>query len=159
MNQIIKVTSLSLFTLLVFSRTLGVEATDNFKRTTTSTETITSNTTGTVTVTANQGSTFSVVIPKAIDLGAAGTASYEIRINGNVSGDEVVSVVPDASFEMTQAGKTPVTAFVSQTETEAGAIELLNSKTKIITGQISATGLTAGEWSGTFNFNINLAQK
>lgn len=157
MNQIIKLTGLSVFALLMVNNPFKVEATELFK--TSSNHTITSNTTGVVQVTANQGSTFSVTIPKSVDLGSTGTASYEVRINGDISGDEVVRVVPDASFQMTQAGKTPVTAVISQTETEAGAMELLNSKTKLITGQISAAGLTAGEWSGTFNFNINLAQK
>ena len=115
---------------------------------------------------AEIGSTFTVTIPKKITLaGATKTGAYTVACTGDIAGDEYVSVVPDASFDMIQTGKTNVTASVTQ-ETQnfrgnnyTGSVGTGEAKMEDgATGSISAAGLTAGAWKGTFNFTISLKQ-
>lgn len=153
--------------------TVGVDADQN-KKTEYYAEITSDTATNTVNVYATQASTFSVVIPKTIILdGAFGAGKsyegkYEVIVKGNIAGDESVNVVPDASFALQQAGKTDLTASVTQTvqhfrdTTETvGADTLtgvnLNTPVKT-TGTVAVQGVTAGSWHGTFNFAIDIGQ-
>lgn len=116
-------------------------------------------------VTYTQESTFTVVIPKAIVLdGTAKSAGYTISVYGDISGNENVTVTPSEKFNLKDAhGKTDVEASVEQEKTAFTADEVNakapdeNSKDGAnTTGSISAASLTAGDWSGTFNFDIAL---
>ena len=73
-----------------------------------------------VDVTVQRGSQFEVIIPKDIVLdGETGKADYKVKAKGDIAGDQVLSVVPDEEFEMTEAGgKNNVTATVTQPDTE-----------------------------------------
>lgn len=105
-------------------------------------------------MTVNKASEFEITIPKEIVLdGSTGTATYKVKAKGDIAGDQSLTVTPDADFILSEAGgKANVTATVTQTDTEYDYTELQGEGTEY-NGNIAAT-LTAGEWSGKFNFNI-----
>ena len=130
---------------------------------------ITADSTEEVKVYATQASTFSVKIPKVIILdGQAGTAKYQVSVKGNINGEEVVNVVPTASFKMASKGKADITAtttqtvqkFVNTTDSHAAGSSFMNGvkPDAFITteGDVSVAGMTAGSWTGTTNFDISL---
>ena len=124
---------------------------------------------------ATQASTFSVIIPKTIILDGAKDAAdgnigkYVVTVKGNIGGAEIVSVTPDATFKMSQAGKDDIDATVTQAITDfrvedAALLEGADT-TKTVYGVDKAEGVTtdgtvevsnlsAGSWSGQFAFNI-----
>ena len=129
---------------------------------------ITADSTEEVQVYATQASTFSVKIPKVIILdGQAGTAKYQVSVKGNINGVEMVSVVPTASFKMSQDGKADITATTTQTVqkfvnttlegTDSSHMNGVKPDAFITTeGDVSVAGMTAGSWAGTTNFDISL---
>ena len=123
---------------------------------------------------ASQASTFSVTIPKVIILngakGAENSGAYIVKASGNIGGNETIGVTPDATFKMSQTGKTDINAAVAQavtkfvvaqktiadadkTTTVAGVDNAEGAST---TGKVTVSNLTAGSWKGAFNFNIAL---
>ena len=121
-------------------------------------------------VNAEIGEEFAVTIPKLIVLsGKDKTASYKVTVSGDIAGESSVNVVPDDGFTLYEesGNKDDVDATISQDKTKwsviAGDSTSDDDKLKVdhieyteATGTISAPGLTAGAWSGEFNFNINL---
>lgn len=111
--------------------------------------------TQTTEVTYALGSSFIVTIPKTIALDSNKTAGYTVTANGDVYGNEFVTVIPDKSFILEDAnGKDDVIATVTQTKTEF----LKDSENKLsdsATGVITASDLTSGNWNGVVNFYIN----
>jgi len=131
-------------------------------------------------VSVSQTSTFSVTIPKYIVLnGAAGQvndAEYEVNVTANIASDERIVVEPPENFEMTDnSGIKTKTATITQpaymfveTETKTSlfgqdlsyvAIDRASEGedgTALVEGTVAVENLTAGEWSGTFSFNIEL---
>lgn len=126
----------------------------------------------TCSVYATQASTFSVVIPKTIILDGAKDAknagTYVVTVKGNIAGTEAVTVQPETSFQMTQAGKEAIDATVTQDNVffkvaEAASedaaktvygVDNLNGASQ--SGEVEVTNLSAGSWTGSFNFNISL---
>lgn len=109
-----------------------------------------------VRVNVDVASSFTITIPKEIVLdGNTGKANYVVNAKGDIAGDQKITVTPDASFTLSETGgKANVTATVTQANTEYDYTKLQGDGTEY-DGNISAT-LTAGEWSGKFNFNIEL---
>lgn len=129
-------------------------------------------------VTYSQASTFTVSIPKTVNLNATTkTAEYTINVNGDIASNQIVTVTPvDANadtadiidFYMSEQStaetkKADVLATVSQAETVWTAAETgaLNGEgTAVVgtdkTGTISAQDLTSGAWAGTLTFDITL---
>lgn len=120
---------------------------------------------------ATQGSTFSVSIPKVIILdgtaGAANDATYKVTAKGNIAGNEVITIAPEASFLMTQTGKADLTTTVDQTvqkfvaqTTDPAAEDTKNGVNPTTaletTGTVTAAGMEAGSYAGTFDFTISL---
>ena len=107
-----------------------------------------------------QSSTFSVVIPKTIVLDSASKDSnYTVKVYGDISSDKQVSVAPETGFLMidqAKAGtkKADVPANVTQTETVWSSAEVTAKTVK--NGNVAAPTITAGDWKGTFTFNIAL---
>lgn len=139
-------------------------------------------------VEASVGSSFCVTIPKKITLGSTGDAKgkgvYSIIVDADLSGTEQVTVVPAAKaegFVLKEAGgKADIDYTVSQTYTifiasgstttgsaaekylSADAIEgytTVNCETAKVEGTIVASQISAGSWSGAFDFNIAMAEK
>jgi hypothetical protein len=125
------------------------------------TQTITENKEAECLVTYTQASSFTVTIPKEVDLGADKTTDYTVNVVGDIASNEKITVVPDASFLMKdQSGaatlKDDVTATVKQDVQEFVYSDINVDGGKTVDGNIDAQGLTAGSWKGTFNFAIAL---
>ena len=131
-------------------------------------------------VSVSQTSTFSVTIPKYIVLnGTAGqvnNAEYEVDVTANIASDEKIVVEPPENFEMKDnSGIKTKTAIITQPayifvedETKSFSFSQDSSYvainrasegedgTALSEGTVEVENLTAGEWSGTFSFNIEL---
>ncbi len=131
-------------------------------------------------VSVSQTSTFSVTIPKYIVLnGAAGEtndAEYDVNVTANIASDEKIVVEPPENFEMKDnSGIKTKTATITQPayvfvedETKSHSFSQDSSYvainrasegedgTALVEGTVAVENLTAGEWSGTFSFNIEL---
>ena len=139
-----------------------------------------------VDVTVSQTSTFSVKIPKVMVLnGAVGQkndADYEVTVSGNIASDEVVSVTPPSDFKMhdDRGRKADLTTTITQEKTRfVNQESYLSSKTDYkteadccmmaqeagntgfgtvtIPGNVEVHSLSAGSWTGVFNFDIKLS--
>ena len=135
---------------------------------TTDTQT-TSNETDTkeVEVTYDKSASYFVTIPKTITLDSNKESTYNVKVEGDIPSDRNVYVAPQDAILQTdtidfymydQSTKNPkedVVAIVTYNkdtwdfEDVANGVEETNNK-------ISASQLTAGNWKGTFNFNINM---
>lgn len=110
------------------------------------------------TVSAEIGSCFFVKVPKVVNLDkSTKSCQFVTYVGGDIPGDKTVTVIPDATFSMKQAGKEDITANVTQTKTIFTSAELLAANDKLVetTGTIEASDLTGGHWVGTFNFNVS----
>lgn len=116
--------------------------------------------------------TVMVVVPKVVILdGATGEGAYVVKVKGNIAGDEIITVAPDATVTLEQEGKDDITATITQakqrfayngTTAIAEADDLAKTvttdyATTTVDGSIATDDLTAGSWHGTFAFNISFA--
>lgn len=134
-----------------------------------------------------QGSNFIVIIPKLIVVdGSVGQGSYKVTVDANLAGTEFIRVQPVPQNEMGYfltelGGKKPVEYEVSQpkyifiangsittglsAEQELYPQELIPDYTvtlreaAVIDGILTIPQLTAGTWTGSFDFNIQLESK
>ena len=120
-----------------------------------------------VEVTYDKSASYFVTIPKVITLDSNKESTYSVKVEGDIPSDKDVYVSPqDAILETdmidfymhdqsTKHPKADVAAIVTYNkdtwnfEDVANGVEETNNK-------ISASQLTAGNWKGTFNFNINM---
>ena len=111
---------------------------------------------------ATIGSTFSYVLPKIVTLdGQDRGGKYRVRVKGDIAGSQKISIVPDASFTMSEVNasvdkKADITASVEQGKTEQNQTEINKDDYNDEIGTITADDISAGSWSGTFNFNTKL---
>lgn len=111
------------------------------------------------TVYADIDTEYTVTLPKTIKLDSADKNSdYSVKVQGDIAGTDSILVEPEASFAMHTNGKDDVTATVTQTKTKFEASEITGDGTTT-TGSVSATGLTAGSWNGSFHFNVEMKTK
>lgn len=105
-------------------------------------------------------SSFTVKIPKTVILTgtANGSGAYTVKVSGDIAGDETITVAPADSVAMKQTGKDDVTATIAQTKKTWTVADTGLADGVSTTGTITASGLTAGQWKGTFNFDISLAK-
>ena len=102
---------------------------------------------------AELGSEYKVTIPKTIVLsGTTKSANYYVKVEGDIAGYEIVNVVPDNIVNLYTKNKDSQTGIITQDKTTWKVSDFDVDAN----GQVTANGLTAGKWSGTFNFNINL---
>lgn len=116
-----------------------------------------------------RASSYSVVIPKTIVLDAVSKDSdYAVRVYGDISSDKKVTVAPQDALtdidginfymvDQATAGtkKANVQADVTQNVVDWTSAEVTADTSK--DGNVAAPTITAGNWKGTFNFNIALA--
>ena len=120
------------------------------------TQVITENQSADCEVYAELGSDFKVTIPKKITLnGATKKGAYTVTCTGDIAGTEYVKVVPDETVVLSSVNLNNVTASITQDKTEWIYNEILENGV-IGKGSIDASGITAGAWNGTFNFNVSL---
>ncbi len=123
----------------------------------------------TVNVYATQASTYSVKIPKTVVLnGADGSGAYRIGVKGNIAGNQTITVAPvdkDAekegvNFSLAEQGtvsqKSNITASIEQAKTAFVQSEISATDWTTTDATISAPAITAGAWTGTFDFNISI---
>lgn len=105
-------------------------------------------------------STFSVTIPKSMGgNGESGTLDYDVRIVGDIAGNEILSVIPDSTLTLSQTGKKDIIATISQLKTKFTGEDFALSTIQTTTGSITYEGLSSGTWKGVFNFYISLKEK
>ena len=82
--------------------------------------------------------------------------AYQVKVEGDFSGDEQIVVEPSSNtVELQQKGKENIEANIEQNKTEFTYMDIINN-TNTGDGLISTDKLTAGSWNGLFNFNISL---
>ena len=86
---------------------------------------------------------------------------YRVRVKGDIAGSQKISIVPDASFTMSEVNasvdkKADIIASVEQGKTEWNQTEINKDDYNDEIGTITADDISAGSWSGTFNFNTKL---
>ena len=131
------------------------------------TQTTSSNEKKEVEVLYNKSVSYFVTIPKTITLDSNKESTYNVKVEGNIPSDKNVYVAPEDSISQTneidfymhdQSTKHPkadVAAIVTQNK-DTWDFEDMTNGVEETNNKISATNLTAGNWKGTFNFNINL---
>lgn len=105
---------------------------------------------------------YTVTLPKSIKLDPYTKSSdYLVNVKGNIADGENIVVTPDPTFTMKSLGKNNVTAYVAQNKTTFNYEEMIKNKENGIStiGSILANGLSAGKWTGTFNFDIIYNEK
>ena len=105
-------------------------------------------------------SDFNVTIPKTITLDGNKESSYSVKVEGEIAANETISVQPvEQTFlmrDLTEKNpKADVTASIKSTKTEWNSTDVLNSVVSDDNG-VSAQGLSAGNWKGTFEFQISI---
>ena len=112
------------------------------------------------TITYEQDSAFTVTIPKTITLDQNKSATYDVKVKGDIAGNETVTVTPDATLQLTDSnGKAAVTGTITQDVTEFAADQVNLPDGGSTTGNIVANDLTSGDWSGNFEFAIEVEKK
>ena len=107
-----------------------------------------------VEVYVTKASTYSITIPKTIILDGStnvATGEYSVKVSGDISGMEIIYVIPNSTFNLKQTGKNDICASITQSKT---SWQYANLSVDAI-GLISAENLSAGSWSGSFTFNIS----
>ena len=111
----------------------------------------------TTTVYAEIGSEFKVTIPKKIILsGTTKSGTYTVTVEGDIAGLEVISVTPDSAVTLSSKDKADVIGTITQDKLNWTYSEIYTDSKILANGSISAQGITAGAWNGTFNFAIKL---
>ena len=151
---------LVLAAIMTMTPTIPTMAAENPDNTTQSTQTTTEAGTQNSVVKYDQASAFTVTIPKSIALSSSKSAEYTVKVHGDVIGNEIITVTPDASVILSDSnGKDPVTGDISQEKTEFSSTEVnARSGGGTATGSILANNLTSGDWSGKFKFVIGTNQ-
>ena len=102
---------------------------------------------------AQLGSEYKVTIPKIVVLsGATKDARYYVKVDGDIAGYENITVIPDEKVNLYSKNKNMQIGSIKQDKT---VWQVSNFNTDA-NGSVYAKDITAGKWSGLFNFNINL---
>ena len=151
---------LVLAAIMTMTPTIPTMAAENPDNTTQSTQTTTEAGTQNSVVKYDQASAFTVTIPKSIALSSSKSAEYTVKVQGDVIGNEIITVTPDESVILSDSnGKDPVTGDITQEKTEFSSTEVTaRSGGGTATGSILANNLTSGDWSGNFKFVIRTNQ-
>ena len=152
---------LVLAAIMTMTPTIPTMAAENPDNTTQSTQTTTEAGTQNSVVKYDQASAFTVTIPKSIALSSSKSAEYTVKVQGDVIGNEIITVTPDESVILSDSnGKDPVTGDITQEKTEFSSTEA-NARSGgggTAPGSILANNLTSGDWSGNFKFVIRTNQ-
>jgi hypothetical protein len=119
-------------------------------------DTITTTGTKTASVDYSRDSSFTVTIPKNIEIDKKSkTGTYEISVSGDIKANETLSVSPNSKVSMTDTtSQNNVDVDVTQIKSSFNYSDVANNS--ITTGQIDGSNLTSGIWEGTLNFSISL---
>ena len=94
----------------------------------------------------------SVVLSGTPDAQGKYIGKYSVGVSGDMSGSKSVKIKPEGTAQLTQSGAQNKTASITQQKTTFTTEDFKNkAKTE---GAVSADSLTAGSWTGDFNFNV-----
>lgn len=126
------------------------------------TQQITPGSTGSTTVKANVESEAVIWLPTNITLSGVPdenkkyTGEGAVFVEGDIAGNEFVSVTPESSISLKQSGKDDIMAQVTQEKTTFTYDDIQNANSAITT--ISADTLSAGEWNSVLHYNVSLEE-
>ena len=112
-------------------------------------------------VTFVQSSSYLVTIPKVITLDSNKESTYSVKVEGDISSENKVSVRPTSTVvamkDQTTRGtpKADVEAIITHTKDTWNFQDAANG-VESVDNHIEGSNLSAGNWKGTFNFEINL---
>ena len=124
------------------------------------TQQITPGNTGNTTVKATVESEAVVWLPTNITVSGTPdenkkyTGEGAVIVEGDIAGNELITVTPESSISLKQSGKDDIVAQVSQEKTTFTYDDIQNSNNAITS--ISADTLSAGEWNGVLHYNVSL---
>lgn len=127
------------------------------------TQQITPGNTGSTTVKATVESEAVVWLPTNITLSGSPdenkkyTGEGAVIVEGDIAGNELITVTPESSISLKQSGKDDIVAQVSQEKTTFTYDDIQNSNNAVTS--ISADTLSAGEWNSTLHYNVSLDEK
>ena len=109
-------------------------------------------------VKASIKSTYEVMLPKTMTVNN-GDNAYTVNVKGDLAGDEAIAVAPDATVSLASEGKDAVIGNITQEKQTFTYADASKKTDGVLTGtdaagNININGLTAGHWTGTFNFNV-----
>ena len=120
-------------------------------------------------VEATVPSSYQITVPKKITLtvtkdssngGYTGYADYKVNVQGDIAANEIITVTPmKDTIELNQSGKTSKSATVALDANELDSAAISGAAGKDVSGTVTASGLTAGSWSGTAGFSVNVVEK
>ena len=100
---------------------------------------------------AELGSEYKVTIPKTIVLsGVTKSAEYKVSVSGDIASYETIYVIPDETVNLYSKNKETRTGTITQDRISWTYSTINNIGNGLIT-----THLTAGKWSGVFDFDIS----
>ena len=99
---------------------------------------------------------FSVLIPKSIDLGTSDSATFSIKVKGNINDQDMIAVTADSTVEMTRINDSEYSGAAEVVLEDAHWYGSdLNADTyKEKTGTITFEEEKAGSYTGQLNFTI-----
>ena len=107
----------------------------------------------------NLNQIYSCRIPKTIILdGETGSAAYSVGVKGCLADNSVVTISPQIACVLSSFGKETVTAIISQTVTAWRKSDVQEDVWAQTVGTITAP-ISAGKWSGIFEFQISITQE
>lgn len=101
---------------------------------------------------------FTITIPKQLTIDADKCVECQVCVHRNRTNAGTVTVIPDTEVVLSDSkGKADVTGQVAQDQTQFdfaadGADE------QVTNGTVTANDLTAGDWTGSFNFKIDMQE-
>ena len=109
-------------------------------------------------VTYNQESAFTVTIPKSIELTKdVSTVSYKYSVQGDVEADKMVYVNTPSTVNLIDSnGKEDIILTVNHPKKYFTWYEVDKLEGRTAIGYISFSGLSAGDWKGSLEFEIKL---
>ena len=115
----------------------------------------------TVIVSATQHTTYTAKVPAILIVDGAfrpndtNDFSFEVSVEGNLSGDALVRLQPDNSFTLSSFGKEDIPASITQEKTKFTYADGVRIDTPVVSSGIgNVQNMTAGLWYGTWNYNI-----
>ena len=108
------------------------------------------------TVTKSNDSSYTVLIPKAIDLGTATEKSYAVQAKGNIAPTQTLSVTVADSIDMKRTGDD---SYSGTATAELDATWVGNALTAEYTsknGTVTFEETKAGSYTGTAEFTVSL---
>ena len=143
-----KLLSLLTVTAMMAFAVVGVHAED--------TE-VTTNTGAEATVTKTNDSSFSVLIPKAIDLGTATEKEFTVQAKGNIAPNQTLSVTVGETIAMTRANDAGYSGSATAELADASWTgNALTSDYSSKNGTVTFEETKAGSYTGTAEFTVTL---